>query len=81
MDKVAEFFKKWSENCRIFINYKPMHSHEDMLRFAEDYYDSRMEEDCLEFFYWWYNQPGNNTEQGFKDWQKLKKQEDATSSN
>lgn len=36
--KVEEYFKKWSANCRIFINYKPIHSHEDMLRFAEDYH-------------------------------------------
>lgn len=23
---------------------------------------------CVKFFYWWYNQPGSNTEQGFDDW-------------
>lgn len=22
----------------------------------------------VKFFYWWYNQSGNNTEQGFKEW-------------
>lgn len=23
---------------------------------------------AIEFFYWWHNQPGANTEQGFDDW-------------
>ena len=32
-----EYFKKWSENCRIFENYSPIHSDEDTLKFAEDY--------------------------------------------
>ena len=32
-----EYFRKWSENCRIFIDYKPIHSHEDMMQFAKDY--------------------------------------------
>ena len=27
---------------------------------------------CLDFFYWWYNQPGNNTEEGFEKWYKEK---------
>lgn len=26
--------------------------------------------DCLAFFYWWYNQPGNSTEQGYDEWIK-----------
>ena len=25
---------------------------------------------CTKFFYWWYNQPGNNTGQGFDEWYK-----------
>jgi hypothetical protein len=30
---------------------------------------------ATEFFYWWHNQPGNNTEQGFDQWweEKFKK--------
>lgn len=23
---------------------------------------------AVEFFYWWYNSPGTNTEQGFEEW-------------
>lgn len=38
-----EFFMKWSENCRIFTDYKPMHSHEDLLRFAEDYHKHKID--------------------------------------
>ena len=38
MSKEADkYFRKWSENCRIFTDYKPLHSHEDMMQFAEDY--------------------------------------------
>ena len=37
-----EYFKKWSENCRIFINYKPIHDHEDMMRFAKDYHAEQL---------------------------------------
>ena len=24
--------------------------------------------DCTAFFYWWYNQPGSNTDQGYDQW-------------
>lgn len=34
-----KYFREWSENCRIFIDYKPIHSHEDMMRFAKDYHN------------------------------------------
>ena len=27
-----------------------------------------------EFYYWWHNQPGSNTSQGFQDWWKINKQ-------
>jgi ribosomal protein S27E len=37
MTKVQEYYKKWSENCRVFIDYKPIHDHDDLLRFAEEY--------------------------------------------
>ena len=40
--EAGKYFKKWSENCRIFQNYHPIHSHEDMLKFAEDYHQSRI---------------------------------------
>jgi len=39
-----DYFKKWSENCRVFIDYKPIHSHEDMMRFAEDYHQEKMKQ-------------------------------------
>lgn len=26
---------------------------------------------AVEFYYWWHNQPGSNTKQGFDDWWKL----------
>ena len=42
MTKVQEYYKKWSENCRVFINYKPIHDHEDLLRFAEEYHQSQL---------------------------------------
>jgi len=29
---------------------------------------------ATEFFYWWYNAKGTNTEQAFDDWWKLNKQ-------
>jgi hypothetical protein len=28
---------------------------------------------CCEFFRYWWNQPGNNTEQGFDEWYQKKK--------
>ena len=37
-----EYFKEWSDNCRFFINYRPLHSHEDMMRFAKDYYKAKL---------------------------------------
>lgn len=37
-----EYFKKWAENCRIFIDYKPIHSHEDMMQFAKDYHTKQL---------------------------------------
>lgn len=29
---------------------------------------NNLENICTTFFYWWYNQKGCNTEQGFRDW-------------
>jgi hypothetical protein len=37
-----KYFRKWSENCRIFIDYKPIHSHEDMMQFAKDYHAEQL---------------------------------------
>lgn len=37
-----EYFKEWAENCRIFIDYKPIHNHEDMMRFAKDYHEKQL---------------------------------------
>ena len=37
-----EYFKKWSEDCRIFTDYKPIHSHEDMMQFAKDYHTEQL---------------------------------------
>ena len=31
---------------------------------------------CTKFFYWWFNQPGNNTEQGFDEWAKTEEGKD-----
>jgi len=42
MTETEKYYKKWSENCRIFIDYKPIHSHEDMLKFAEDYHQEQV---------------------------------------
>jgi len=28
----------------------------------------RMKRIATSFFYWWYNQPGQNTSEGFDDW-------------
>lgn len=38
-----EYFKKWAENCRLFIDYEPIHSHEDMMRFAKDYHKEQVD--------------------------------------
>ena len=32
-----------------------------------------IKEVATEFFYWWHNQPGANTQQGFDDWWKSNK--------
>ena len=37
-----EYFKEWAENCRIFIDYKPIHNHEGMMRFAKDYHEKQL---------------------------------------
>ena len=37
-----EYFRKWSENCRIFQNYKPIHDHNDMMQFAKDYHTQQL---------------------------------------
>ena len=42
--KAEEYFNKWAENCRVFIDYKPIHSHEDMMQFAEDYHKEKQRE-------------------------------------
>lgn len=26
--------------------------------------------DCVDFFRWWFNQPGSNTEQGYEQWRE-----------
>ena len=48
-------------------------------KFMQSYADEQLEKDlkkhCTEFFYWWYNQGGTNTEQGFDEWYKLKQLE------
>jgi hypothetical protein len=31
---------------------------------------SKIRDLCVKFFYWWYNEKGNNTEQGFNKWAK-----------
>ena len=30
----------------------------------------QLKEICTDFYYWWHNQPGANTQQGFDDWMK-----------
>ena len=44
-----KYFRKWSENCRMMIDYEPIHSHEDMMQFAKDYHaeKSTTEENSL----------------------------------
>jgi hypothetical protein len=37
-----EYFKKWTENCRLFERYQPIHSHEDMMQFAKDYHAEQL---------------------------------------
>ena len=37
-----EYFIKWAENCRIFIDYKPIHDHADMMQFAKDYHAEQL---------------------------------------
>lgn len=32
---------------------------------------ARLKEVATEFYYWWHNQPGTNTQQGFDDWWEL----------
>lgn len=32
--------------------------------------EAEAKELCTKFFYWWYNQKGSNTDQGFDDWAK-----------
>jgi hypothetical protein len=29
---------------------------------------SQLKQLCTSFYYWWHNQPGSNTEQGFEEW-------------
>lgn len=36
--------------------------------------ESRIKDVATEFFYHWYNAPGNNTQQGFDDWWEINKQ-------
>jgi hypothetical protein len=36
------YFRKWSENCRIHENYKPIHDHADTLEFAKDYHNQKL---------------------------------------
>jgi hypothetical protein len=33
--------------------------------------ENKIEEIAIAFYYWWHNQPGTNTEQGFKEWWAL----------
>jgi len=41
---VEEFYKKWSSDCRILPKeHEAIHSHEDLLRFAKDFANSRKE--------------------------------------
>ena len=42
--KAEEYYNKWSENCRVFIDYEPIHNHEDMMQFAEDYHKEKQRE-------------------------------------
>jgi len=53
---VEEFYKKWSSDCRILPKeHEAIHSHEDLLRFAKDFANSRNEvteeEKALNFLY------------------------------
>ena len=32
------------------------------------YHKEELKRLCTDFFYWWYNQPGSNTQQGFDEW-------------
>jgi len=32
-------------------------------------------DDCVDFFRWWWNQPGNDTEAGYDTWLALKQEE------
>ena len=37
--------------------------------------ETRRRKDCIEFFRWWWNQGGTNTEQGYDAWLKHKADE------
>lgn len=37
---------------------------------AEQRHERLCRELATDFFYWWYNQPGTNTVQGFEAWKK-----------
>jgi len=60
--KTLSGYPKWNEqDANTFIagaNYQAerMYSEEELRKL------------CLDFFYYWYNAPGNNTEQGFDKW-------------
>jgi hypothetical protein len=47
METPEKYFKKWSENCRFFTNYSAIHSHEDMMEFAEDYFEHKLKKDYI----------------------------------
>lgn len=40
----------------------------ERLRIMEEFFKLTFKDRCVEFYYWWHNQPGTNTEDGFDDW-------------
>lgn len=47
METPEKYFKKWSENCRVFANYNAIHSHEDLMEFAREYFEHKLKKDYI----------------------------------
>lgn len=58
-----KYFREWRNDNRTFTDYKSIHSHRDMMRFANDYYNEQLRlkdiDRVLPDDFWYYNEYGH----------------------
>lgn len=82
-DELLIYLKRIAENAKLVKDHDVSVSITgDIINIAcvlntfEKAEDEEMKKNCINFYYWWHNQSGTNTEQGYEEWIKLDKEKE-----